>query len=190
MQMPIMDGYEAARKMRQAGTTVPIVAFTANVMKQDILRCVEAGCTTHLTKPFRKSSLFECLRRQLGEGRATDTPDDPVHVITSKLHGEPEVLPLLRKFVEGLSHRVERLMQAAVSSDFVLMSQEGHALVGSAGIFGYESLARLGSALEGAAQAGNAGACRDIVTTMSEITPALRAGLNADSDSQKSGGLP
>lgn len=65
MQMPIMDGYTAAREMRKQGITVPIVAFTANAMKQDIINCIEAGCTTHLPKPFKKEDLFECLYQQL-----------------------------------------------------------------------------------------------------------------------------
>jgi PAS domain S-box-containing protein len=65
MQMPIMDGYTAARELRRVGCSTPIVAFTADAMKEDVIKCLEAGCTSHLAKPFAKKALIECIYRQL-----------------------------------------------------------------------------------------------------------------------------
>ena len=63
IQMPVMDGYEAARKIRASrcknAATVPIVAMTANVFKEDIERCMNAGMNAHLAKPVSKDELFE-----------------------------------------------------------------------------------------------------------------------------------
>lgn len=63
IQMPVMDGYEAARRIRASrcpnAATVPIVAMTANVFKEDIERCMAAGMNGHLGKPIGKDELFE-----------------------------------------------------------------------------------------------------------------------------------
>ncbi len=61
MQMPVMDGLEATKKIREierhAGGHVRIVALTANVMPGDRERCLAVGMDDFLTKPFRKSEL-------------------------------------------------------------------------------------------------------------------------------------
>jgi CheY-like chemotaxis protein len=55
IQMPEMDGYEATRRIRAQNTAVakniPIIAMTANVFKEDIERCTEAGMNDHVGKP-------------------------------------------------------------------------------------------------------------------------------------------
>lgn len=67
IQMPIMDGYDAARAIRalpDAGRAdVPIVAITANAFEEDRRKCFEAGMDGHITKPLRVNE----LTRQLGE---------------------------------------------------------------------------------------------------------------------------
>ncbi|QRM18704.1 response regulator [Dechloromonas sp. TW-R-39-2] len=66
MQMPVMDGIEAARLIRAAERTghrppVPIIAMTANAMQGDRERCIEAGMDDYITKPIRAEQLFERL---------------------------------------------------------------------------------------------------------------------------------
>jgi signal transduction histidine kinase/CheY-like chemotaxis protein len=65
MQMPVMDGYSAARELRSRGTTCPIIALTANALKEDEERCREAGCTGYLTKPVERVSLVEAVGKWL-----------------------------------------------------------------------------------------------------------------------------
>ncbi len=66
IHMPEMDGYEATREIRawensQNLSPVPVLALTANAMKEDIEKTRKAGCNLHLSKPIRKNRLLEAL---------------------------------------------------------------------------------------------------------------------------------
>ena len=63
IQMPEMDGLEATRNIRKNGHTIPIVAMTANVFKEDIELCIEAGMNDHIGKPLDLSIVLEKIRK-------------------------------------------------------------------------------------------------------------------------------
>jgi two-component system CheB/CheR fusion protein len=65
MQMPIMDGFQAAPKLREAGHTGRIVALTANAMKGDQERCLAAGCDVYLAKPVDRLRLLYVLSQDV-----------------------------------------------------------------------------------------------------------------------------
>jgi two-component system sensor histidine kinase/response regulator len=67
-QMPMLDGYEAAREIRSresGGRHIPIVALTAHAMKDDDLKCKAAGMDDNITKPIDRELLDSCLERYL-----------------------------------------------------------------------------------------------------------------------------
>jgi PAS domain S-box-containing protein len=69
VQMPVMDGFEATHRLRQAGYSGPIVALTAHAMKEDRQKCLDAGCDDHIAKPVRRYQFLETVARYLEKGK-------------------------------------------------------------------------------------------------------------------------
>lgn len=68
IQMPIMDGYQATRRIRliekeRALNKTPIIALTAYALKEDYERCIAAGCDMHISKPVKKNILVDTLNK-------------------------------------------------------------------------------------------------------------------------------
>ena len=74
VQMPVLDGYDATRRLRALGYAGPIVALTANAMSEDCRRCLDAGCDDYLAKPFSRENLLEMAARHLRRTAAADNP--------------------------------------------------------------------------------------------------------------------
>ena len=65
IQMPIMDGYQAAKLIKKINPKVPIISLTANVMKEDIQKAYEAGMVEHISKPIDMKKLYKVLLKYI-----------------------------------------------------------------------------------------------------------------------------
>ena len=79
IQMPVMDGYESTRKIRALDVpnakTIPIIAMTANVFREDVEKCLDAGMNGHVGKPIDFNEVFSQLQRYL-HGPAVEQLND------------------------------------------------------------------------------------------------------------------
>mgnify|MGYP002826177657 FL=1 len=71
-QMPVMDGYESTRAIREylQGKPLPIIAVTANAMEGDREKCLDAGMDDYLAKPLRKDTLYKMVEHWLNPVQA------------------------------------------------------------------------------------------------------------------------
>ena len=65
IQMPVLNGFEATKKLREEGITTPIVALTAYAMAEDRDKCIEAGCDDYISKPFEQDELRRVLLKYI-----------------------------------------------------------------------------------------------------------------------------
>ena len=67
ISLPVMDGYEATRRIREVHKSMPIIGLSAHAMEGHKQKAQDAGCDDYLTKPINDSLLFEMLKRYLPE---------------------------------------------------------------------------------------------------------------------------
>lgn len=107
LQMPEMDGYTAALEIRKVGIGVPIVALTANAVKEDLERALDSGMNDYLTKPLILYKFHSTLAKYLGK------VDGSSMLLTSELKDSHEKLLLdiegidSQQLLDNLSGNVE-----------------------------------------------------------------------------------
>jgi len=72
IQMPVMDGYTACRKIRKQARfkELPIIALTANVMAGDREKSKAAGMNDHIGKPFNEEEMFSIMAKWIGSAQS------------------------------------------------------------------------------------------------------------------------
>lgn len=113
IQMPVMDGYECTRYIREKDKNIPIVALTANAMKEDIEKTNKALMNEHLNKPIDVELLYETIWKYLKDSKAPkikiqkedctlelpDFKNIDTKIGLSYMHSKKLYLKVLRNFV-------------------------------------------------------------------------------------------
>jgi two-component system sensor histidine kinase/response regulator len=205
-QMPLMDGYEATRRIRTDARfrELPIIAMTANVMAGDRERCINAGMNDHVGKPIDVNELFSTLarwiKRPTGEtvANAADeaSPEDvPIYIpgvdvekALKRVGGSIKLYKtLLSRFRETQLDAVHRIREAIGRAEFETARREAHTLKGLAGSVGATALAECASTVENLLKtketAGLDHALASLEKLLSDVVASLPEGaLEADSD--------
>jgi PAS domain S-box-containing protein len=166
-QMPVMDGYDTTRAIRQRegeAKRTCIIALTANAMKEDRARCMESGMDDYLSKPILKEQLATALERwsqpaQPANQNLESAKDELIecaidHLIDwEHLHqisdgNEEFELELLQVFIKDTQTHL-LLAEAAISQqDYWALEQEAHHIKGASGNVGIKSMQTIAATLE------------------------------------------
>ncbi len=201
-QMPVLDGYEAARRIRSLegpAASVPIVALTAAATVEDRQRCFAAGMDDYLAKPVRPEDLKRVVVRYLGkEGETERVARPPAEAATQEPEGPPADLEALKEmvygddealreiaglFLEDVQERLEALEHALEADDLDRARREAHTLKGASGNFRAARLRDLSAELEQLARQGRSQEARarlpDLKTEVERVTAWLSGELEA-----------
>ncbi|MEI6669774.1 MAG: response regulator [Acidobacteriota bacterium] len=166
-QMPVMDGFEATRRIRQNPrfSELPIVAMTANTTQGDREECLAAGMDDHISKPIDVEKLFLTLARWIRPKwsavgatlRRADTGNDTVPAIPgldldgalARVGGSATLLRmLLGRFAETQDGVVGRIRTAVENREVEAAVREAHMVKGLAGNIGAAAMARRAAQVE------------------------------------------
>jgi PAS domain S-box-containing protein len=177
MRMPVMDGIEATRHIRDSRSAVlnhdiPIIALTANAMQSDREACLAAGMNDFLPKPIRKNELRETLIKWLitpHRAIPTDTPgvvpprtvDDAAEIfdragVLGRMEGDNELAQIVfAAFLEDIPRQIQSLKDLVKSGDTANSARLAHSIKGASANVGGERLRNVALAMEKAADLGD-----------------------------------
>jgi len=146
MQMPVMNGLEATRALREQHYRGAIVALTANATREDVDACMQAGCDDFMSKPIDRRKLYETLARHMPRSHQPVEQREPI--ASNLLQMDPSLIDLVTEFVGRLPSVSQEIAAAFQSRDFNDLKLKIHSLKGSAGNFGYPELHKLCQRIE------------------------------------------
>ena len=185
-QMPVMDGYEAARliRVRREFDHVPILALTASAMAGDRDRALAAGMDDHITKPVTLDALRAALTRWISleavaprDRSAAGPASDVLDVATAldQVAGDRETLSdVLTLFLDQWPVLRERMRGALSRGDAGELALLAHRMKGSSGAIAAVGLHRLAAELETRWSAGRLDGAREELEKMNRGVEVLR----------------
>jgi PAS domain S-box-containing protein len=197
-QMPVMDGFEATRVIRDPASSVidravPIIALTAHAMKGDRERCLEAGMNDYLAKPFLPGDLSAKLEQWTSHRKQAvpSAGEEPV-----REHREPELrdfdreeffeltmgdvslaVDIAKAFLADAPQTLSRLADAAAEGDAHAASRFAHTLKGSGANMGGKKFVSIAKRIEAAGAAGDLELVRQLLPELNAAWEVLAAEL-------------
>lgn len=165
LQMPVMDGLDATRKIREWETGekhIPIVALTAMLFENEVKKCLSAGMDDCIAKPFDTDTLFRLIDTLVDKSERPTTfngVQDSGNVKSLPVLDVQEALPrfskdiqvykeFLREFIDELPDKIKQLRRAYISDDYKALADGAHNLKGISASMGAKQLSSLSQVLD------------------------------------------
>ncbi len=166
MEMPVMDGLEATRRIRaweqdKREYKTPIIALTAHAFQEHRQKTMDAGCTEFLAKPIKKQALINIIDLFAGQRESlvyqpeslvvtevtpiVDESDSPVQI-------DPELQDLRPLFLRTVRDFQAQIADAITTQDFGAMQRCGHSLKGLGSTYAVDEISHSGKIIESAAK--------------------------------------
>jgi CheY-like chemotaxis protein/HPt (histidine-containing phosphotransfer) domain-containing protein len=204
-QMPEMDGFTATSEIRKLElahrrSPVPIIALTANALHGDREKCLKAGMSDYLSKPFKAAQLSQLLERWARPSSSTGAVTPPADAGTSLHHGsaiDSKVFDDLRDPRAGIggndfatslielylvesASRMTALKEAAAQRDWPLVKFIAHSLKGSSSSVGANGLADICGELEKRARQTSVDGTPELVRALEDEFTRVRDALRIE----------
>jgi PAS domain S-box-containing protein len=202
MRMPVMDGVETARQIRNPQSAVlnrdiPIIALTANAMQSDREACLAAGMNGFVPKPINKTELRNVLEKWLHTGDAaipaaagkvapSRTVDDAAEIfaraaVLDRMEGDNELAQIVfAAFLEDIPRQIQSLKHLVKNGDTASSARLAHSIKGASANVGGERLRNVASTMEKAADLGD---LQSVVARMGDMElqfDQLRSAMKVD----------
>jgi PAS domain S-box-containing protein len=175
IHMPLMDGYQATRTLRNNGIKTPIVALTANAMEGDEKKCLDAGCDNYLSKPVIYTKLVAILGKFLEKTdspqvavpaennnnitQPDDTRDNKVIIDWAKVVAigmdEQMIKEIMPTYLPSNREHLQKLISAVKEANTTDIVSHAHAIKGAGRNLGVVQLSKVTLQLETMARQGD-----------------------------------
>ena len=171
MEMPVMDGLEATRRIRmweleKREYKTPIIALTAHAFQEHRQKTMDAGCTEFLAKPIKKQALINIIDLFAGQRESLITTAEPAMIIPevtplfdeneSPIQIDPELQDLRPLFLRTVRDFQSQLADAITGQDFATIQRCGHSLKGLGSTYAVDEISQAGKIIESAAKSRQA----------------------------------
>jgi CheY-like chemotaxis protein len=149
IDMPVMDGYTATKRIRawqqSQNTPTPIIALSADAMREAVRASLDAGCVAHVPKPVDRETLLKTIRRYARvPGVSSAAPARTVPI-------SEQVMALVPQYLASKETQIQEARAALVSRDFGPIRRFGHNLKGTGRGYGFPPIEEMGQEIERAA---------------------------------------
>ncbi|AEJ61090.1 multi-sensor hybrid histidine kinase [Spirochaeta thermophila DSM 6578] len=181
VQMPEMNGYDAARVLREHGYEGPVIAVTASAFREDRERALAAGMSDFLPKPFKKKDLLPVLQKWLSDTKRDGPAPESASTETVPVEkvGEEDLFDLtgareafmddmdvlsnvIDRFFERLPQQFGRIEEALSRQDAETVRTEAHGIKGGSWNLSMKLLGDLAAEMETAAKEGDISRCKQL----------------------------
>jgi hypothetical protein len=158
IDMPVMDGYTATKRIRTWQQTngsqskhavTPIVALSADAMREAVRASLDAGCVAHVAKPLDRETLLKTIRRY------APAPGGRGALLPGTIPVSEQVMALVPQYLASKEKQIEEARSALASRDFGPIRRFGHNLKGTGRGYGFPPIEELGREIERAAAQGD-----------------------------------
>ena len=144
IQMPLMDGYQATKKIREEfKSTIPIIAMTATIIANERDKCLSYGMNDYISKPFKEIELFNVLNKYLKNDLSIKHPESTINKASlySLSRGNTVfIIEIVSSFLEQNPKDIKELETAISQIDYASIKMISHKMKTSVGFIGLEQL--------------------------------------------------
>ena len=191
VKMPILDGFETTRRIRDPNSPVknhriPIIAMTANAMHDDVKKCLDEGMDDYVSKPIALNELVKVLEKWLPKDKKKNLSYDKVspdnaqrpllifdrEELLARVMGDDTMMcRVIAVFLENSPKQLLALQTALHNEDVASITFQAHTLKGAAATIGGKALCAVATEIEKLGQAGDFSA---VVPRISELDEQYR----------------